>query len=55
MENHPDMYVETNAEAWSTNLTSLMKSQGIELDWKWPPEHNIENITFRISIAGTKK
>ncbi|NCN86719.1 hypothetical protein GW932_02710 [archaeon] len=55
IKNHPEMYVETNAEAHGTNLTDLMETQGIKLDWQWPPEHNVNNITYRVSIAGVKK
>ena len=55
MEMHPQLYVETNAEARGTNFTALMKTQGIDLNWQWPPEHNLENITYRISIGGMKK
>ncbi len=41
-----------NPEGCGVNLSLLMKRLGVKLDWVWPPEHNIENVTYRISLAG---
>ena len=42
-------------EALGINITGLMANIGIKLNWQWPPEHNKENKTYIISIAGYKK
>jgi hypothetical protein len=34
------------------NVSSLMKNIGIKLNWLWPPEHNLENFTYIISLGG---
>ena len=41
-----------NAEGQGVNYSFLMKNMGIELSWVWPPEHSLDNITYRISLAG---
>lgn len=41
-------------EAHGVDCTKLMENIGINLNWVWPPEHNLENITYLISIGGEK-
>lgn len=55
MEKYPGFAVSQSPEALGVNLTGLMSKLGIDLSWVWPPEHNLENKTFRISIAGVPK
>jgi predicted metal-binding protein len=42
-------------EAHGVNVTNLMKNVGIGLNWQWPPEHNLENISYLVSIGGIRK
>jgi len=39
-------------ENHGVNVSELMLNFGIELNWKWPPEHNLENITYLVSLGG---
>jgi len=39
-------------EGHGVNVSFLMRNAGIELSWKWPPEHSLENITYRVSLGG---
>lgn len=41
-------------EAHGVNVTELMKNVGIELNWNWPPEHDLKNISYIVSIGGEK-
>lgn len=50
-----DYEVNRSPEAHGVNVTELMKSIGIELRWEWPPKHNLENISYIISMGGVKK
>ncbi|MEI6732024.1 MAG: DUF2284 domain-containing protein [archaeon] len=52
LETHECMIVNGSPEGHGVNLTDLMAKIGITLDWKWPPEHRIENKTYRISLGG---
>ena len=55
LENYSDKIYTNSPEAYGVNVTQLMKNIGVELQWNWPPEHKLENITYLISLAGTKK
>lgn len=52
------MYVDSSPEARGVNVTSLMHQVGIDLNWQWPPKHEIENngyknnYTYVVSLAG---
>lgn len=52
--------IDRDPEAHGVNITELMKTKGIVLDWAWPPKHDLQkeryrnNITFRISLGGHK-
>jgi hypothetical protein len=50
---HPGQRIISSPEAYGVNVTGLMHNLGIELSWQWPPEHNIANRTYLVSIAGT--
>ena len=39
-------------EAYGVNITGLMAELGVKLDWQWPPEHNLDNITYMVSLIG---
>lgn len=47
-------YIERFPEGRGVNITDLMSKVGVELNWNWPPEHNLENKTYIVSLAGTK-
>jgi hypothetical protein len=57
-KSYPDTMIDHGPEARGVNITELMKSIGINLDWRWPPPHILEeeqyknNITYRVSLAG---
>ena len=48
-------------EGCGVNITALMKEVGIKLNWKWPPDHILENNdylnneTYLVSIGGFRK
>jgi predicted metal-binding protein len=48
----------TSPEAHGVNVTELMKSIGVTLDWQWPPNHPLNsdaykrNKTYRVSLGG---
>jgi hypothetical protein len=44
--------VTDSPEGHGVNVSFLMRNAGITLSWKWPPEHSLENITYRISLGG---
>ena len=55
---HNSMYLDNSPEARGVNVTALMKTIGIELDWNWPPKQILEleknnpaNI-YTLSLAG---
>jgi hypothetical protein len=54
LSEHPGCKEEKFPEACGVNLTGLMANIGIKLNWKWPHEHKIENITYRIALVGFK-
>jgi predicted metal-binding protein len=41
-------------EAYGINITNLMSELGIELSWKWPPEHSKyrKNRVYIVRLAG---
>jgi hypothetical protein len=39
-------------EGHGVNVGFLMKMAGIDMRWEWPPEHNLENMTYRVSLGG---
>jgi hypothetical protein len=49
---YPGLIIDRCPEAHGINLTGLMHEIGIELQWKWPPIHNINNKSYIISIGG---
>jgi len=51
---YPNSLVNSSPEANGVNVSKLMKSVGIELNWNWPPEHNLENKTYIVSLGGYK-
>ena len=55
LEKYPLLNYTSSPEAHGVNVTNLMKNIGINLNWVWPPEHNLENITYIVSIGGNKK
>lgn len=51
LEAHPD-YAHVWPEACGVEVSPMMKSIGVELNWSWPPEHRRENKVYTISIGG---
>ena len=49
-----DLVIDENPEAHGVNVDEAMRSIGIELPWKYPPKHKIDNVTYRVSLAGYK-
>lgn len=49
---YPNTIVDSSPEAKGVNVSNLMKIIGVELNWKWPPEHNLENKTYLVSLGG---
>jgi hypothetical protein len=45
--------IESSPESRGVNITGVMAELGIKLNWQWPPEHNIDNVTYLVSLAGT--
>lgn len=54
LESHPFHIVDRTPEGHGVNVTELMKEVGVELQWGWPPEHNLENKTYIVSLTGEK-
>ena len=58
LELYPSMHVDSSPEARGVNLTQVMNSVGIELDWNWPPKSVIAKdfsapaYVYTISLAG---
>lgn len=52
LSKNPHLIIERVPEGRGVNLTGLMHELGIEINWQWPPPHNIENKTYVISLAG---
>jgi hypothetical protein len=50
---YPDSVIDRCPEAHGINLTGLMHEIGIELQWRWPPIHDIKNKSYIISIGGS--
>jgi hypothetical protein len=44
--------VTDSPEGHGVNVSLLMKRAGIGLSWVWPPEHSLENLTYRVSLGG---
>lgn len=62
LSEHEGLIVNGFPEAHGVNVTELMRSVGVELDWReWPPPHvlkgknYLENTTYRVSMGGTSK
>jgi len=49
---YPRTIVDSSPEAHGVDVNALMKSVGVELNWTWPPEHNLENKVYLISLGG---
>lgn len=49
---YPDFMIDRCPEAHGINLTGLMAQLEIKLNWDWPPEHNLNNCSYIISLAG---
>ncbi len=47
-----DVRIIQSPEACGVNVTALMKSVGIVLNWQWPPKHNLKNKVYLVSLAG---
>ncbi len=54
LELYPKFTVDGCPEAMGVNVTGLMAMYDIKLTWRWPPVHNKNNITYRISLAGAR-
>ncbi|MFH1173616.1 MAG: hypothetical protein V1725_00600 [archaeon] len=39
-------------EAHGVNVSGLMQSLGVILDWHWPPKHSLENVVYQVSLGG---
>ncbi|MBN2459626.1 hypothetical protein JXB28_05050 [Candidatus Woesearchaeota archaeon] len=50
---YPDLVIDRCPEAHGINLTGLMHEIGIELQWRWPPIHDLKNKSYIISIGGS--
>jgi len=53
VQEHPEAITDSCPEARGVNITELMREIGINLDWQWPPQHNVANVTYRVSLGGT--
>jgi len=53
LKNNRDIVVDTNPEALGVNVTEIMKQVGIDLEWNYHEDHDINRKTYRVSIAGT--
>ncbi|HOW37149.1 MAG TPA: hypothetical protein PLK34_02785 [Candidatus Pacearchaeota archaeon] len=49
---HPSLEIISCPEAHGVNITGLMHSLGIKLNWQWPPEHSLDNESYLVSLAG---
>ena len=58
LENFMDKYsgfeIDRTPEGHGVNVTELMGGIGVQLQWGWPPEHNLENKTYIVSLGGKK-
>jgi hypothetical protein len=54
MAQYSDFEIDRTPEGHGVNVTELMKNFGVELNWQWPPEHNLENKTYIVSLAGRR-
>lgn len=52
LSEHPEMRITRSPEANGVNVTKLMKEIDINLNWQWPPEHNLENKVYLVSLGG---
>lgn len=54
-------YIDNSPEARGVNVTSLMNSINVPLNWEWPPKHISENndyennLVYVVSLAGKLK
>jgi hypothetical protein len=39
-------------ENHGVNVSKLMSGIGVDLNWNWPPPHNLENSSYIISLGG---
>jgi hypothetical protein len=51
----PDLHVDQNPEALGVNVSEIMKQVGIDLQWNYHENHDINRKTYRVSIAGNLK
>jgi predicted metal-binding protein len=54
LKEHPSYEYSSSPEAHGVNVTDLMNNIGIKLSWQWPPEHNLKNLSYIVSIGGIK-
>jgi hypothetical protein len=52
LKEYTECTITKSPEAHGVNCTALMQTEGITLNWQWPPEHHLENIVYRISLGG---
>ena len=52
---NPELRYTKLPEAHGVHVSDVMDSIGVKLNWDWPPEHNLNNLTYIVSIGGTKK
>lgn len=55
MNTYSGIIINSYPEAHGINITGMMNNIGLELNWQWPPVHNIRNKVHIISIAGHLK
>ncbi|MFC1697966.1 hypothetical protein ACFL1H_06510 [Nanoarchaeota archaeon] len=41
-------------EARGINVSRMMMDVSVDLSWGWPPEHNLSNLTYIVSVGGSK-
>ena len=49
---HPGFEYNTMPEAHGINVSEMMKLVSVEMDWEWPPKHNLGNMTYGVSVGG---
>lgn len=52
LQHHPDMTIKQFLPTYGVNVTGLMYEIGIELQWRWPPIHDLSNTSYLVSLAG---
>jgi len=51
-DRYPKLDATDFPEGLGVNVTALMHNIGVKMNWQWPPIHDLDNITYRISIGG---